>query len=88
MAPNNITISEVEEPSSPTSPKKVMMDSDDIMIDLEETTPLSTPRSKMGSTDENQTPMELGSIEYIWNNWKPIHVRVIQGRTNFQEHQR
>jgi hypothetical protein len=42
----------------------------------------------MGSTDENQTPMELGSIEYIWNNWKPIHVRVIQGRTNFQEHQR
>jgi hypothetical protein len=75
---DNITTSEVEEPSSPTNPKKVMMDLDDIIIDVEETTSLGTPRSKTGLADKNQTPMKLGSIEYIWNNWKPIHVRVIQ----------
>lgn len=65
---DNITTSEVEEPSSPTNPRKVMMDSDDIMIDVEEITSLGTPMSKTGLVDENQTLMELGSIDDIWNN--------------------
>jgi hypothetical protein len=68
----------VEEPSSPKNPKKVMMDSNDIMIDFLKTTLLSTPRSKTSLVDENQILVELSSIEYIWNNWKPIHPRTNQ----------
>jgi len=50
---NNIITCEVEDPSSPPWPEVIMTNSDEVMTDLEETMPMSTPRSPMGSNEMN-----------------------------------
>jgi len=51
---SNITTSKLEAPNSPTYLEGVMTD----LNDEEDTMPLSTPRSAMGSNDMNPTPLE------------------------------
>jgi hypothetical protein len=50
---NNIITCEVEDPSSPPWPKVILTNSDEVTTDLEETMPMSTPRSPMSSNEMN-----------------------------------
>jgi hypothetical protein len=54
-------MSNLEKASPQTSIENVMLDSSD----KEETTHLTTPRSTQGSNEENLTPIEHGSIDYV-----------------------
>ncbi len=66
MLANSVTINEMEEPNSPTC-LEIMTKLHDIMMDFEQTISQSTPRSKTHSIYEDQTPMEIGSTQFIWN---------------------
>ncbi len=56
-----MTMSNLEEASPQTFIKHAMLDSGD----KEETTNPTTPRSTQGSNEENLTPTEHGSIDYV-----------------------
>jgi len=51
----------VEEENSPLYLEDVVMDSEEEMTNLENTTPIVTPQSTIGSNKLNGPPMALGS---------------------------
>jgi hypothetical protein len=61
VSANSITRNDVEEENSPLYLEDVVMDSEEEMTNLENTTPIVTPQSTIGSNKLNGPPMALGS---------------------------
>jgi hypothetical protein len=63
----SITRSDVEEESSPPYPKYVMTNLEKEMMNLEETTLVTTPHSITSSNELNEPPMAPNSTQYVRN---------------------
>jgi hypothetical protein len=67
VSASSITISDVEEESSPPYPKNAMMDSKEKTTNSKNTTLMATPQSTMGSNKLNNPPMAPSFAQYVQN---------------------